>query len=148
MKPVIDDFLNLSYPVDAKISPNGCRVAYTVRITNWRDNRYENFCYVFEVANNVTTQLTKTGSVTQIRWINDNDVVVLKNNFDDKKPQVWLYQGLMGDGLQLTEHPGGVEAFEAFGEGIIYLANDSERKESRERRESLPRISLWSMNLP
>jgi dipeptidyl aminopeptidase/acylaminoacyl peptidase len=135
MKPTVDDFLNLSWPVDAKITPNGHKVAYTLRITNWKENRYENLCYIYDRDTKITNQLTNTGSVTQINWINNDDLALIKNNFGNEKPQIWLYQGLTGDGIQLTQNPNGVESFEKFGEGIIFLADDPVRKERKKRKE-------------
>ncbi|MBM3292367.1 S9 family peptidase, partial [Candidatus Bathyarchaeota archaeon] len=135
MKPVIDDFLNLKWPVDAKISPDGKKVAYTLRTTNWKDNRYENLCFIFNIDTKVTTQLTKSGSVTMMRWQNNNDLALLKNNFGTEKPQLWFYPELIGDGIQLTEHPSGVETFEFYCDGIIYLADDAERKDKKTRKE-------------
>ncbi|MBN1682089.1 S9 family peptidase [Candidatus Bathyarchaeota archaeon] len=135
MKPVIENFLNLKWPVDVKISPDGKKIAYSLRTTNWKENRYENQCYISDIEYETCFQLTKTGSVSQIRWINNNDLALLKNNFGDEKPQIYLYQGLIGEGIQLTEHPTGVENYEVFGKGIIFLADNPERKEKKKRKE-------------
>src|ERR687892_938060 len=54
--PTIDDLLNLKRVAAPAISPDGHRVAYTVRETNWDDNAYETEIWIGDGSQ--TRQLT------------------------------------------------------------------------------------------
>jgi hypothetical protein len=132
-KPTIDDVHSLRTPATSKASPNGGMVAYTVRSVNWVDNKYENHCYIHDRETGETFQLTKSGSVTDFNWMDDRSLAVLKT--EEKTAQVYLYEALIGEGLQLTDHETGVQSFKPFADGILYMADDPERKNKEKRKE-------------
>lgn len=144
-QPTIRDLILQDLPTDIKISPNGRHVAVTVRTTNWHDNRYETICYLYpNQGSNPTANthrglkgypLHRTGSVQQVEWLNDETVALLKSNRGGDA-QLWLYEGLVGEGWQITEHRGGVKWFAPFGTGIIYGADREANEEERERAET------------
>ena len=37
----LKDMLALEFPANVRVAPDGAKVAFTVRTTNWKDNRYE-----------------------------------------------------------------------------------------------------------
>ena len=42
------DMLALEFPTNPRISPDGTKVAFTVQTTNWKDNRYESHCHLYD----------------------------------------------------------------------------------------------------
>jgi dipeptidyl aminopeptidase/acylaminoacyl peptidase len=139
-KPTITDMISLKVPnlsVQPRVSPDGRRIAYAVRATNWNKNRYESFCHVYDVKLERSFQVTRTGSVKQLRWIDCDTLALLKEGLsgEEAKPQVWFFENLVGEGLQVTDHESGVQFFEPFAGGILFLAEDPERKKRKARSE-------------
>jgi dipeptidyl aminopeptidase/acylaminoacyl peptidase len=125
--------VTLEGPVDVRLSPDGNRVAYTVRTTNWKDNRYENHCHIYDDATGSTRQLTRYGGVDQIEWMDDETLALRKTDGD--KSQVWLFERGFGEGWQVTEHKTGMEWFHPFAGGIIFLARQPEKDEKKTRTD-------------
>ena len=135
------DMLALEAPVNVRVSPNGSRVAFTVRSTNWKDNRYETYCYIHEVASGATYQLTRYGNVHQMRWMDDETLALLKSN--GGKAQVWFYEGGVGEGWQVTDHKTGVEWFSPFAEGIVFRARQPDKDEKKPRTDQYGRYTRF-----
>ena len=136
--PSCRDMVMLSAPVGVKLSPDGRRLAVIVRSSNWRANRYESRCEVHDLSAGTFHLLTRSGTVEQVAWVDDNTLAVLKR--DDNKAQVWVYEGLIGDGWQVTQHKTGVTWFEPFADGILFQATDPEREESKTRTDLFGRF--------
>ena len=133
-KPSIDDMISLRIPQRTEASPDGTRTAFTVRTTNWRRNQFESKCHVHEADTDRTHQLTRSGDVTEFHWINNESLAVLRTEDSEKgEPQVWLFEGLVGEGFRLTEIRTGVQSFKPFANGILFLADDPEKKERKTR---------------
>ena len=132
--PDVDDLISLRIPGTSRVTSDGSKVAYTVRITDWAENRYENRCFVFDSRSGETYQITRTGDATDLHWIDQSSLAVLKGGpAKDEKPQVWLFESLVGEGLQITDHEEGVQSFRPFADGILFVADDPERKSRKER---------------
>ena len=136
-RATIKDLLGLEFPMDVRVSPNGGRVAFTVRSTHWKDDRYESHCYIHDNATRTTRQLTRQGSVIQIKWVDDDRLALLKTNGD--KAQVWLYEGGFGDGWQVTDHKTGVESFHPFAGGIVFKARQPDKDDKKTRTDQYGR---------
>ncbi|MFX0094146.1 MAG: hypothetical protein ACFFBD_20580, partial [Candidatus Hodarchaeota archaeon] len=136
-RATIDDMIKLNFPLQVKISPNGTKIAYSVREADLKENKYNILCYVYDTQQNRSFQLTRSGKVTQFEWIKNESLAVLKDNPYNKKEknQIWFFKGLIGEGLKLTDHKTGVESFKVFAEGILFLAKDPERVEKKSRKE-------------
>jgi dipeptidyl aminopeptidase/acylaminoacyl peptidase len=133
-RPTLRDLLMLEKPESVKVSPNGARVAYGVRTTNWKENRYETICHVHRLDDGATHPINRSGSASQIEWVDDNTLALLKRtNGGDDKAQVWLYEGLVGEGWAVTDHKTGVNTFKPFAGGLLFLASDPERDENKSR---------------
>jgi len=136
-QPTLRDMLALEIPYEVKLSPSGSKAAILAHTTNWRDNRYENICYVQDLARSASKaaprRLNRSGSVSQVEWVDDDTLALLKSGDEGQPPQVWLYEGLVGEGWQVTSHKDGVAEFEPFAGGLLYLAEDPERAEKKER---------------
>lgn len=135
--PGLRDLLLLDVPVDVKLSPGGDRAAVRVQHAHWEDNRFCHDVLIVDVVDGRAHRLTRFADCQQIRWLDDDVLAVLKSDGSPEgKAQVFVYDGLLGDGWQVTSAEEGVSAFEPFAEGIVFLsakANDPEI-EAREDR--------------
>jgi len=110
----------LDAPTAVKISPGGLRVAIGIRTTNWNENRYDTVCHVHSLENGTTYPLNRSGSVLQMEWLDDQTLALLKQGAgDEEKAQVYLYEGLTGEGWPVTDHKTGVEWFKPFAGGLL-----------------------------
>jgi len=135
-QPTLRDMVRLEVPFDVKVSPDGRRIAISVRTTNWKDNRYENVCQVYDLATGATYLINRAGSVNQVEWVGDQTLALLKEGpGDDDKAQVWLYEGLTGEGWALTNQKTGVEWFKPFADGLLFRARHPERDEKKPRAD-------------
>lgn len=137
-KPALRDMLALEIPFEVKLSPGGGKAAILVHSTNWKDDFYENVCYVQDLARSAARsaprRLNRFGNVIQMEWLDEDTLALLKTSeVEDQEPQVWLYEGLIGDGWQVTDHKEGVGSFRPFAGGLLYLAADPKRVEKKER---------------
>jgi dipeptidyl aminopeptidase/acylaminoacyl peptidase len=137
-QPALREMLALEIPYEVKLSPGGGKAAILVRTTNWKDNCYENICYVQDLARAAVKaaprRLNRSGSVSQMEWLDEDTLGLLKTAAgDEKQAQVWLYEGLVGEGWQVTEHKNGVRSFKPFAGGLLYLAEDPKRVEKKKR---------------
>ena len=138
--PSLRDMLALEVPLETRVSPAGGRVAISVRSTDWNEDRYEMHCLVYDQGRGRIFPLTRSGSVTQVEWVDEETLALLKapDGKDDApqdEPQVWLYEGLVGEGWRITDHKTGVEVFKPFAGGFLYLASDPERDEKKARQD-------------
>jgi hypothetical protein len=127
------DMLALEFPTSVRVSPGGKKVAFTVERTNWKEDRYESQCCLYDDVTRVTHQLTRTGSVDQMEWVDEETLAVLKS--DGEKGQVWLFEAGGGEGWQLSEHKTGVQWFHPFAGGIVFLARDPDKDENKTRND-------------
>ena len=127
------DMLALEVPQIVRISSDATKVAFTVRTINWKDNRHEYYCQVYDDTTGKIHRLTRTGIVRQIEWMDNDTLAVLKAN--GEKAQLWLFEGGVGEGWQITDHKTGIEWFHPFGDGIIFLARQPEKNEKKTRTD-------------
>jgi dipeptidyl aminopeptidase/acylaminoacyl peptidase len=127
------DMLALEFPARVRISPDGMKVAFTVRITNWKENKYESHCYLYDDVTGLTRQLTRYGDVRQLEWLDNGTLGLLKVN--GEKAQVWLFEGGAGEGWQVTAHKTDVEWFHGFAGGVVFMAREPEKDEKKSRTD-------------
>lgn len=140
--PSLRDLVLLDQPAWIRVSPGGQRAVIGVRTTNWKDNRYETVCRVSKLGGGSTRALTRTGNVIAARWVGDDTLALLmRRSGEHAKPQIWLYEGLCGDGWAVTDHKTGVDAFQPFAAGFVFLARDPERDENKARMERFGRFT-------
>src|SRR5262245_63419345 len=63
--PTVDQILSLKRVGSPEISPDGRRVAYTVRETNWDDNTYDTQIWLADVTTGALQQLTTAKKSSQ-----------------------------------------------------------------------------------
>jgi dipeptidyl aminopeptidase/acylaminoacyl peptidase len=142
IEPNITDMVSLDLPTNLKISPEGDKVAYSFKYTNWNKNWYESRVFIYYINKDKTIQLTRTGLIADMRWINNDSIAILKRNLDDgnSKNQIYIYENLIGDPWKATDHKEGVISFRKFANGIVFKANDPERLEKKKRKEEFGSI--------
>lgn len=131
--PTPRDLIQLNLPTDVKVSPKGTYVAINVRMTNWAEDRYETVCKLYNCATNETHILTRMGNVQQVEWLDEQTLGVNKTTNGEEQAQVYLYEGLTGDGWAVTAHEDGVHWFAPFADGLLYLANRPDDETAKQR---------------
>jgi dipeptidyl aminopeptidase/acylaminoacyl peptidase len=132
-RATLRDMLALEFPTDVRVSSDGTKVAFTVPRTNWKDNRYERHCHLYDDQTGTTRQLTRIGDVRQMEWMDDETLALLRAY--EEKAQIWLFAGGVGEGWQITDHKTGVEWFHPFAGGIIFMARQPEKDEKKTRTD-------------
>ena len=107
-QPSLRDLFGLDVPTEAKVSPAGSKVAVWVRRTNWKEDRYDTLCLIHDVKSGRAYPLNQTGSILQAEWLDEDTLAVLKEgsgkgDAPEAKNQIWLYEGLVGEGWMVTE---------------------------------------------
>jgi len=135
-EPTIDDFISLDLLGSLKINPSGSKIAYTAMRPNWNKNQYERVCFIHDKKQ--AYKLTKESNIiSQIDWFDDNSLVVLKASLSGtmNKSQMYLYENLIGDGLQITDFKNSVQYFKLFAGGAVIKASDPKRSDNKKRKE-------------
>lgn len=127
----------LERPVEVKVSPNGQKIAFSIQKTNWKENCYQKVCFIYDKKKDQKFQLTRTGSVNQFEWINDDSLAVLGtlHSNNNSEPQIWLFDHLIGEGWQVTNYEEGVKSFKPFANGLLFLVNKPEKKQKKRKKE-------------
>ena len=53
-QPTLRDMVMLEAPTAVKVSPGGRWVAFSIRTTNWKENRYDTACHVHDLEKGTT----------------------------------------------------------------------------------------------
>ena len=146
-QPSLRDMVLLELPLEVKLSPNGSKVAIRVRSTNWNKNEYEHRCHVHDLATGTTRQINRTGNVKQMAWLDDETLALLKKEHDDEEAQVWIYEGLVGEGWLATSHKSNIDWFESFAGGLLYLTRNPQRGSHRRPGRDAHKESLLAGQL-
>lgn len=134
--PSMRDLINLEVVLEVRLSPRGDRAAIRVEHPHWEEDRYCCDVVVIDVESLRRYEVTRFARCEQIRWLDDDTLAVLKSDgADDDKAQVYVYEGLVGDGWQVTNAKHGVDAFEPFGRGIVFLGKPDEEPEVKARED-------------
>ncbi|MGQ0733173.1 MAG: prolyl oligopeptidase family serine peptidase [Acidobacteriota bacterium] len=134
--PSIDDILNLKRVASPTVSPDGQRVAYTVREANWDDNDYETEIWVGDARG--TRQLTSARkSSQQPAWSPDGRWLAFISDRDGKR-QIYRIAIAGGEAERLTATDEGVTSFAWAPDGsqIVFSMTDAidESIKQRERQ--------------
>lgn len=147
-QPALRDILLLEVPIGVKVSPGGNRVAIHLGTTNWKEDRYDNVCHVYDLATGSTHVVNRTGNVKQLEWIDNQTLALLKQGSkDDDKAQVLIYEGLVGEGWAVTNQKTGVEWFKPFAGGLLFRSRDTERDENKARTERFGKFTHFEQEI-
>ena len=106
--PSFRDVISLKSVGSPAISPDGKAVAYTVRTTEWADNRFDTEIWLWREGQG-SVQLTRTakGSSTSPRWSADGQWLGFLADRGDKQ-QLYVIRGTGGEAIRLTGIKDGV----------------------------------------
>ncbi|MFW9810513.1 MAG: alpha/beta hydrolase family protein [Candidatus Thorarchaeota archaeon] len=103
------------------ISPNSSKIVYLKGAPNLRSNQLDIEGYVYDAKSMRTHLVFKGGWNT--KWFDDKSVCCLKSVQPSGHAQVHLYQNLIGEPIQITDHSSPVKNYEPFGNGFVYSAS-------------------------
>ena len=135
--PIVDQILALKRAGSPEISPDGQRVAYTVRETNWDDNAYETEIWLADVSTGSTRQLTNGKKSSQSpSWAPDGSKLAFISDRTDKR-QIYLISPQGGEGEALTSLEDGVSnfAWSPDGRTIAYTATEPKTSAIKDREK-------------
>jgi dipeptidyl aminopeptidase/acylaminoacyl peptidase len=58
-------------------------------------------------------------------------------SIDSNGFQIFIFESLIGEGFQVTDHTGGIKEFCPFTDGFVYIANDTKKDEKKKRESRL-----------
>ncbi len=127
-KPTIRDMLTIPYVGYSTINPSGNKVAYLMGELNLKDNNWGVQCYIYDVDKKVNKKITKDSNSSNIRWLDNDSLAMIKYNPSDGNRQIFIYDNLLGDGFQVTNHSSPITNFEIFQDGFIFLSSGSPKQ--------------------
>lgn len=135
--PTFEDVLSLRSVGGVQIAPDGKAVLYSVRSTDWKNNRYDNELWV-SVEGGPGYQLTRTrsGSSSSGLWSPDGQWVAFLADRGDKR-QIYLIRARGGEAQAATSVKSQISEFQWSPDGkyIYFTAKEEpEDKEDREKR--------------
>jgi dipeptidyl aminopeptidase/acylaminoacyl peptidase len=134
--PSFEDMLDLQDIGSAVVSPDGRAIAYTVRSTEWDDNRFDTEIWLVRPGEE-PIQLTRTakGSSTSPAWSPDGRWLAFAADRGDKR-QIYLINPRGGEAWALTESEGvGSFAWAPDGRRIAFTQTEPENDADKKRKE-------------
>jgi len=135
--PSFEEVISLRRAWFPKISPDGRSIAFEIRTTDWKENRYDYEIWLVRDKEE-PFQLTRTadGSSTSPQWSPDGRWIAFIADRGDKS-QIYLIRADGGEAQQITEVEEGVNSFRWAPDGlrIAFTMSEKENKEKKERKE-------------
>ncbi|MEO0334357.1 MAG: S9 family peptidase, partial [Bacteroidota bacterium] len=132
-----EEILSLRSAFNPQISPDGSMIAYQVRSTDWKENRYDEEIWLYKEGH-PPFQLTYTekGSSTQPQWSHDSQWIAFLADRDEDN-QVYMIRAAGGEAQQVTSVEGGIQQFSWSPTElrIAYTKADKDKKEEKARKE-------------
>jgi dipeptidyl aminopeptidase/acylaminoacyl peptidase len=147
--PGIDAVINLKRVGAPALSPDGSRVAFTIRETNWDDNAYETEIWIADAASGEARQLTAAAkSSLQPAWAPDGRTLGFISDRDGKR-QIYRIDVTGGEAEKLTSHDEGVNAFAWAPDGasLAFTATDAPSEAMKAREKSWGEVRLEDEDL-
>ena len=135
--PTIDQSLGMQSVGNARISPDGRYVAYTVTQTNWEENEFAQQIWIAVVASGERYQLTSGKKSSQNpKWSPDSTRVAFLSERDGKR-QIYVIRPHGGEAQQLSSEENGVDSMEwaPDGSAIAYSSIGPDAKAKKDRKE-------------
>lgn len=103
------------------VSPDCSKVIYLKGIPNLRTNGFDVVGYIYNLESNTTHRLSK-GS-RNIKWLDSDSICCLKPVQPSGNTQIHVYHDLIGEPIQITEHPSSIQNFEIYGDGFVFTSS-------------------------
>jgi dipeptidyl aminopeptidase/acylaminoacyl peptidase len=135
--PAVDEILSLKRAGSPEISPDGTRVAYTVREADWDGNAYETQIWIADVASGRTHQLTNSRkSSSAPAWSPDGRRLAFISDRSDKR-QIYAIDPDHGEAAPLTTREEGVSSFAWSPDGrtIAFTATEPKPQAIKDREQ-------------
>lgn len=142
--PTIDDVLSVKRVGSPAISPDGARVAFTARETNWDENAWETEIWLADAASGDVRQLTNApGSSSSPAWAPDGSRLAFISDRAGTR-QIYLIDPRAGEARVLTSTEEGVAAFAWSPDGtrIAFTTMDPKSDAMKARGERYGEIEL------
>jgi dipeptidyl aminopeptidase/acylaminoacyl peptidase len=137
--PSFEAVIELRLAGSPAISPDGRHVAFTVRSTEWKDNRYDTEVWLSRDGG-TPIQLTRTtkNSSTTPRWSPDGQWIAFLSDRGEKQ-QIYAMALEGGEAFKVSNAENGVGNFQWSPDGkwIAYTGADPETPELKQRKEKL-----------
>jgi dipeptidyl aminopeptidase/acylaminoacyl peptidase len=124
-KPTIRDMLTIPYVGYSTINSSGSKVAYLMGELNLKENNWGAQCYIYDLEKKTNKKIVNDSNSSNIRWLDNDSLAMIKYNPSDGNRQIFIYDNLLGDGLQVTNHHSSIISFEIFQDGFIFLSSES-----------------------
>jgi dipeptidyl aminopeptidase/acylaminoacyl peptidase len=109
----VDDIFQFRTVGDARISPEGAWIAYTVSQLDQKKDARTTDIYMVPFGGGDPVRLTTSDKPAgSPRWSPDGRYLGFLANRDDTETQVWLLDRRGGEAVKLTDYKGGVSSFE------------------------------------
>ncbi len=142
--PSIDDMVALRRASQPAISPDGTKVAYVVRKTNWEENAFDNEIWLADVRSGpgrVFTQGQKSSDAPA--FSPDGSSLAFLSDRDGKR-QIYVMSLSGGESRRLTSGEEGVTRFAYSHDGgrIAFLAPDPKTEAMKERQKLYGEVTI------
>jgi dipeptidyl aminopeptidase/acylaminoacyl peptidase len=143
----VDDGLKMKRIDDVIMSPNGDSVLYTVKSLNWAKNKIDSEHFIYREGDRSTHKFIGEDGGEQFRFSPDGKHLAFLRDSDSGgnklegrkrgKSQLFVMPTSGGEASQLTDHKGGLSAFQwkPSGKGFIFLADDMGKEDAEKERE-------------
>jgi len=136
--PSFEEVISLHSAGDVQLSPDGATVAFTVRATDWNDNRYDTEIWLSQEGNKPFqfTNNPKNSSSSPLFSPDGEWIAFLSDR--GNKTQIYVMRVQGGEARQMTNEEEGVSSFKWHPDGkqFIFLKPEKEdkTKKAREKR--------------
>jgi dipeptidyl aminopeptidase/acylaminoacyl peptidase len=135
--PSFEDVLSLESVGGVTISPDGSRVAYTVRTTDWDENGYDTEIWIAGAGEPFQLTRTADGSSTSPEWSPDGRWLAFTADRGNDR-QVYLIDARGGEAFALTSVDDGISGFDWSPDGarmaLAIREPESDYDEARKER--------------
>jgi dipeptidyl aminopeptidase/acylaminoacyl peptidase len=135
--PSFEEVISIRNAGGPVVSPDGKSIAFGVRTTDWKNNRYDSEIWMVRDGEH-PFQLTRTmnGGSSSPQWSPDGKWIAFLSDRSEKD-QIYLIRPDGGEAQRITEVKEGINSFEWSPDGSQILfakSEDIENKEDREKR--------------
>jgi dipeptidyl aminopeptidase/acylaminoacyl peptidase len=147
--PSLDEVVSLRRVGAPALSPDGRRVAYTVREANWDEDAFEREIWVADVESGEPRQLTRGKKSSWAPAFSPDGEWLAFLSDREEKAQVFLIRPTRGEASRLTTAEQGVSSFAWAPDGklIAYLTEDPPSEPVKEREKRFGKLAIVDEDL-